>query len=120
MLLNGPRLLKSVLLSALFILCVSLILAWKFNLNSGMSFLLGGGISIIPALLFGKIFFQTTGARAAKKVLNAFYIAEAIKLLLMGILFVLTFQWQGLQAAFLFLGFIFAQLVNILIMLQSS
>jgi len=100
----------------LFIACISVALLYLFSLNKSVSFALGAGVSLFPILLFGRIFFKTKDtASTAKKIVNAFYIGEAIKILTTIVLFILVFQWQALVPLFLFLGFIAAQLSCLLI-----
>jgi ATP synthase protein I len=90
--------------------CVSFALVYLFSVSKGISFALGAGISLFPTLLFGRIFFKSRDAGAAKKIVGAFYIGEAIKILTTIVLFILVFQWRGLEPLPLFLGFITAQL----------
>ena len=100
----------------LLIACISVTLLYLFSVNKGVSFALGAGISLFPTLLFGRIFFKTRNtASTAKKIVNAFYIGEAVKILTTIVLFILVFQWQALVPLFLFVGFIAAQLSCLLI-----
>lgn len=103
----------------LLIACMSIASMYLFNINAGISFALGAAISLLPTLLFGRIFFKTTDASAARKVLNAFYIGEVIKILTTIVLFVVVFQWRGLAPLPLFLGFITAQLGYLLTLFTS-
>lgn len=98
-------------LQFLFIFTLSLLAAWIYSFNMGLSFLLGGSINLIPSYIFAKIVFKQSGARALKKTLSAFYIGEALKLLLTAVLFILVFQWQELHALSMFLGFVTAQII---------
>jgi ATP synthase protein I len=98
-------------LQFLLIFILGLLATWGYSVNIGLSFLLGGLINIIPSYIFAKIVFKQTGARALKKTLNAFYVGEALKLLLTAFLFFLVFQWQDLQALSMFLGFVMAQMI---------
>ncbi len=88
----------------------SIIIGWQFHLFAGVSFALGGMITLIPTFLFAKIFLKPRGARAAKKIVHTFFIGEAVKWVATILLFVLAFQWKELQVIFLFAGFIVAQL----------
>ena len=99
----------------LLIACISATLLYLFSVNKSVSFGLGAGISLFPTLLFGRIFFKTRGASAAKKIVSAFYIGETIKILTTIVLFIFVFQWRALAPLFLFLGFIAAQLSCLLI-----
>lgn len=104
---------KSLFLAMILILGISGILLRLFSLHTAISFLLGSAISLIPITLFAKIFFQSTSAskkRTPKNILNTFYMAELLKIILSIILFMCVFQWKELQALALFLGFITAQL----------
>lgn len=101
----------------LLIACISVALLYLFSVNKGISFALGAGISLFPTLLFGRIFFKTRGASAAKKIVSAFYIGEAIKILTTIVLFILVFQWRELAPLFLFLGFMITQLSCLLVFL---
>lgn len=102
---------RVVALQTIVILIVSLVISISLSMLAGLSILLGGAISIIPGYLFGRIFLKTTGANTSQKVLNSFYLGEAVKLFAAALLFFLAFQWQALQAALLFIGLITAQLV---------
>ena len=104
-------LIKVVLLQSVLILCFTAVLGWAFSSGTALSFLFGGMVCIIPSWLFGRIFFGRTGAKSAKLIANAFYFGESVKLLATVTLFILLFQWQGLNAMPAFLGFIAAQLV---------
>lgn len=106
----GAIVYKRVKWVVLFITSISIILMYLLSINTGISFMLGAGISLIPTFLFGRIFFRTTGTSTARKILNTFYIGEAIKIVTTVVLFILVFQWQELEPLFLFLGFITAQL----------
>ena len=84
-----------------------------------LSFFLGGVINIIPSFLFGKIFFKNTGARAAKKIVKAFYWGETVKIFTTVLFFIAVFQWPEVKALPLFLGFILAQLGYWIVLLKK-
>ena len=104
-------LIKIVLLQIVLMLGFTAIVGWAFSSGVALSFLLGEMVCIIPNGLFGRIFFRRTGAKSAKLITNAFYFGGSVKFLATVILFMLLFQWQGLNAMSAFLGFIAAQLV---------
>lgn len=104
----------------LLIACINVTLLYLFSLNKGVSFALGAGISLFPTLLFAQIFFKTTERAAAKKIVDTFYIGEAIKILTTIVLFILVFRWRGLEALFLFLGFIIMQLGYFAVLFSSA
>lgn len=82
---------------------------WKGRLCAASAGI-GGAIVILPELLFIAIYFRRTYARAARKVVNAFYIGEIAKLLFTTGLFTLAFQWSKLRPVPLFIVFIVTQM----------
>jgi len=84
--------------------------------TSAYSLLLGGLICAIPNAYFTSKAFQYRGARAAQKIVRAFYTGEAIKLLLMCAGFALTFKYvRPLSPAELFSGFVVTYLTGLLV-----
>lgn len=81
---------------------------WKGYL-AGISAILGGAISIVPEIVFILIYFKRTYARAARQVVTAFYLGEALKWLLTLVLFTVSFLWSKLNALPLFTTFIATQ-----------
>ena len=102
---------KIIIWQIVLVLAISLVLGWMFTFKTGISFILGGAISILPGLLFARIFLKTTEVPAAKKVVKSFFYGEVVKWLVSLGLFILVFRWKGLQMIPLFLGIIVAQLV---------
>jgi ATP synthase protein I len=111
---------KTIGLQAVLISITSIMVAFKISTNAGFSFLFGGLISMIPIYLFGRIFFRQTGAKVSRKIANAFYIGETVKWLSTALLFIFIFQWPGLHALSLFLGFISAQLIYGLLLFNAK
>ena len=82
---------------------------------SAYSLLLGGMICAVPNAYFSFKAFRYRGARAAQKIVRAFYLGEAIKILLMGAGFALAFIYvEPLSSRALFAGFIVVYLVGLL------
>ena len=81
---------------------------------SAYSLLLGGLICAIPNGYFATKAFQYRGARAAQKIVQAFYVGEAIKILLMCAGFALSFKYVSpLDIWALFAGFLLVYLVGL-------
>tara|TARA_R110001592_G_scaffold309086_2_gene583146 strand:- start:30 stop:461 length:432 start_codon:yes stop_codon:yes gene_type:complete len=79
------------------------------------SLLLGGMICAVPNAYFTVKAFRYRGARAAQKIVRAFYQGEAIKILLMSAGFALTFVYvEPLSSGALFAGFILIYLTGLL------
>lgn len=84
---------------------------WIFQESmSALSALLGGMIAIVPNLVFLLWFSHAKKNNNAEKTLNAFYLAETLKILLTLMLFTLAFQWSRIQALPLFVTFVASQM----------
>ena len=78
------------------------------------SLLLGGLICAVPNAYFTVKAFQYRGARAAQKIVRAFYLGEAVKILLICAGFALTFVYvEPLSSGALFAGFIMTYLTGL-------
>ena len=89
-----------------------MVLLW-YNLAEGTaaySALLGGLVYIIPAWCFAAKLFQHGGARAANKIVRAFYVGEALKLMLTAVLFALVLIFIRISALAFFSAYIIMQL----------
>jgi ATP synthase protein I len=71
---------------------------------------LGGLLCIFPQWLFACLWFFYYKASAAPKIVKMFYIGEVVKLLLTGILFVMTLKYLAVNPLGCFSGFIIAQI----------
>ncbi|WP_370694262.1 ATP synthase subunit I [Psychrobium sp. 1_MG-2023] len=60
--------------------------------KAGYSALCGGIISIVPNFVFASLAFRNAGASAAKEVLTDFFKGEALKLVLVIVLFWVVFK----------------------------
>lgn len=86
---------------------------------SAYSLLLGGMICAVPNAYFTFKAFQYRGARAAQKIVRAFYQGEAIKILLTCAGFALSFVYvEPLSSGALFAGFVLVYLTGLLAMSQ--
>lgn len=77
-----------------------------FDTVAGGSALLGGAICVIPNGIFAFLALRHAGARAARRIANAFYMGEAIKLLLTALLFAIVLAWLPVNASAVLLSFI--------------
>lgn len=99
--------LRTLLAFQLIIIIIFSIFFWfGYGNEAGLSSLFGGIIAIFPNLLFALIYFRYSGAMAAKKVVQSFYLGEILKLLTTLILFTVVFQWSKLKALPLFVVYI--------------
>ena len=99
-----------VLAQAFSVLLLSLLL-WivKGNLV-GYSALLGGLTVILPNFYFAQRLFAQTGAQAADKIVRAFYVGEAMKLLFTVALCLLILKLTPVLAVPFFAAFVVAQM----------
>ena len=96
---------------------VYLTLGWV----SAYSLLLGALICAIPNAYFAYKAFRYRGARAAQKIARELYTGEAIKLMLMGAGFALSFLYvRPLNVAALFSGFVLVHITGVLVFVRIS
>lgn len=100
---------KRALLRFLFIQCAMALLFWGiskvyFSATVALSVLLGGGLAVVPGL-FLSLWFFCRNAQPARKVLRDLYIAEAVKLCLIGGLFVVMLHYFDVQLLPFLVGF---------------
>lgn len=74
---------------AIALLCAA-VAGMGFGMTAAWSALLGGAICIIPNGIFAHLALRHAGARAARQIARAFYLGEALKLILTGVLFALV------------------------------
>lgn len=88
---------------------------------SAYSLLLGGLICAIPNAYFAIKAFEYKGARAAQKIVRAFYVGEAVKILLMCAGFALTFKFvQPLSTPAVFLGFVLVYVMGLIALMAMQ
>ena len=106
------------LLAAIFLSAAGfLVLGWI----STYSLLLGGLISALPNAYFAHKAFRYRGARSAQKIVRELYTGEAIKLLLTGAGFALSFAIvEPLNTAALFSGFVLVHIMGVLVFVRIS
>lgn len=97
--------LKALMIQTSLVLIASFVLVVIIDLKAGLTVIAGGLIGIIPAWVFAKQAFRFAGARQARQVVRAFYLGEALKLLLTLLLFVLVFSFTKVHTGWLFFGY---------------
>lgn len=101
----------------LLMLAVALLSNW----TSAYSLLIGGLICLIPGTLFARRAFKYRGARSADLIVKELYKGEAIKLVLMGAGFALSFIYiDPLNFVALFSGFILVHITGVLMFVRVS
>lgn len=99
---------------------MALIVWVVYDTTASQSILLGGLVCVVPNAYFARLLFRYKGARAAKQIVNSFYKAEALKLLLTIGLFVLVFKLVSIKPWLFFVGFIAAQMMFWFVPLMSN
>lgn len=84
--------------------CITVGYAILFGWQNALSPALGGLAAIIPNFYFALRIYKVTG-QEPKKIVRAFYVGEAGKLVLTGIFFVIILQIPTLQVLPLFAGY---------------
>lgn len=87
-----------------FIISLGLLLA--VGKHQALSAFLGGMTAFIPSVIFAKKFFQYQGARAAKTIVNSFYVGEFFKIIVTATLFSLVFVFYEVDPLVFFLTYI--------------
>lgn len=75
------------------VLTASLVLFFFFGAELAISLLAGGIIVMLPNALFACWWLTDYKAKAANRLLGKFYLGEIMKLVLMGVLFVLALKY---------------------------
>jgi ATP synthase protein I len=88
------------------ILVISTLCAVTYGVNPAISALLGGMVCFVPNVYFARRLFKYQGARSAKKIVNGFYRAEAIKIVLSMLLFTAVFVWVEITPLAFFVSYI--------------
>ncbi len=118
---KAPPVQKLVAAQLLVVFGLSLMALVLLDRVSAGSVLIGGLINAIPNAYFAHKAFRYRGARAAQKIVRELYTGEAIKLLLMGAGFALSFLYiKPLNIAALFSGFVLVHITGILVFVRIS
>ncbi len=91
-LLSGGKIIANKVVFNQFVaISILALMTLTLSFNTGFSLFVGGMIGVIPALVFAHKAFQYAGARQARQVVRAFYLGEALKLVLTLVFFILVF-----------------------------
>jgi ATP synthase protein I len=98
--------LKLVGSQALFVLMMTVIAFFGWDMTTAKSALTGGMIVVIPSLVFALYAFRFAGAQSAKMVTSSFYRGQSLKLLTTFVLFVIAFKFLNVKVEPMMLTFI--------------
>ena len=90
---------KLVIIQAAIVGVTSILLFALWGFQYGLSAFAGGVIAVLPNFVFATLAFSHAGASASGKVVQAFFLGEAVKLLLTIAMFSLVFI--NLKVAFM-------------------
>ncbi|WP_339858888.1 ATP synthase subunit I [Pseudohongiella acticola] len=117
---KAPPIYKVAVIQTVTLLLVVLVTASGNWLNA-YSLLIGGLICLIPGTLFARKAFKYRGARSAELIVKELYKGEAIKLVLMGAGFALSFIYvKPLNVVALFSGFVLVHITGVLVFVRVS
>jgi len=89
------------------------VMALTVNTKWGLSALIGGAIFIVANAVFASLTFVYGGAHAAKRIANAFYAGEALKILITVSLFSIAYICIQVELVPLELTYLLALGINI-------
>lgn len=89
----------------------SLICFCIFGIVGVVSALAGGLVNIVPNFYFARKVFSCRGAQASRKIVNNFYVGEAIKIILSIALFAVVFMFFTIKPVVFFAAYILTQMV---------
>ncbi len=98
-----------ILVQVVLVLVAAVIVLLTMNLKTAYSLLLGGLVSILPNFYFARRLFRPVFVSKARQLLLNFYRNEVIKLILMGVLFVIILKLNIVVDLAFIIGFILAQ-----------
>lgn len=107
---HSPVLLKIVRYQILLTLTGAVVSSCFFSVRNTIFYILGGVLNTITGWIFGQVVLHGNPQKTPRKVLNAFYCGETLKLFVTLMLFACAFQWNGVEGLPLILGFSTAQL----------
>lgn len=95
-------------MQTLAVLLAAFVFFLTMGAKEGFSALCGGVISIVPNFVFATLAFRNAGASAAKEVLADFFRGEALKLVLVIVLFGVVFKLLDVIYLPLFVTYVMA------------
>jgi len=97
------------------LLLIALLLRLTWNYAAAISALLGGLLAWIPNIFLAIFIFTRVSSRDPKKIVNAFYMGEMLKIVLMCVLFVLMLHWYKIALGPFLIGMIGTYLTYLLL-----
>lgn len=83
---------------------------WYFwQMRAALSLVIGGLVCLLPNFYLYRRVFSFFGATHAKQIVKAFYLGEAVKLVLTGVCFVAALLIPWAKPLWIFLGYLLAQ-----------
>ena len=94
---------------------IALILLISMGKTAAYSALLGGAVFIMPNWLFTGVVFRRSDEDTARRILNRFFVGEALKIFVTIVLFALCFMFiRPLNVIALFATFILVMIINVI------
>ena len=85
------------------------------------SVLAGALVSFIPGTVFTLKYFRYSGARSVEKVVKNAFIAEVMKLVMMGVGFALVFRfYAAVRPLWVFVGFLVVHLASMVVAVRAA
>ncbi|MCD6055710.1 MAG: synthase assembly protein [Gammaproteobacteria bacterium] len=101
---------KFIAVQALIGLSISLLCYIAFDQAAAYSALLGAAVAVIANVIFANKAFAITGNGRAKQVVNNFYKAEIIKIIISAILFTVCFRYGHVKGSAFFVSYFILQM----------
>ena len=102
------------------LILVSLLVFFTNGLHAVISVILAGVSLIIPSLVFAVLAFRFKGARNAKKIVNHFYLGEALKIGCSVCLFTLIFQLIRVEPLVFFATYVVIAMGSSFVLLMTG
>lgn len=102
---------KMVIFQAAVVGGTSILLFALWGVQYGLSAFAGGVIAVLPNFVFATLAFSHAGASASRKVVQSFFLGEAVKLLLTIVLFSMAFGLLDMVFAPLFATYVLGLIV---------
>ena len=94
-------------------LLISNVIAIWWDLNTGLSFLIGIAIDVIPTVVFTLYAFRFSGAQNLRLVAGSLYRGESVKILLTAVLILTVIKFLPANMLALFIGFLVSKLMQL-------
>jgi ATP synthase protein I len=103
---RARRLAFRVVLGQAIVTAIAALIAWALGgERAGLSALVGGGIATAGSLVMAVLVMGGTLAGSAQRALSAFYVGEALKLVLVAVLFVIVLKVMRVAPLAMFAAF---------------